>query len=318
MTHEISGAAPVSSSWPRGRIPVACLAIVGVVVVVAQVWGYTAWLVSADFVPIRSSEPLPGEISANVARAELAAVAGAALWLSYVVWDVVRKRALTWPLLWTVAWASVFWQEPMVNLRNHTFSFNKAFVNRGDWTPHLPFVRDSSPLPPALVMEGLVFVSLLPLIAVATAGLLRVLRRHLRIPVLVVLVAWFAVAVFNMVFERWGIAQGVLSYVEVGGPAFDKGKPTQWPIYEGIALGFAWALPGMVTFFRRDALDPARRELTPRWWRGRRATLVTLLAAVGLVNLVFGLYNAGYVWILDGTVAEMPAWLEKHGAYDLK
>jgi hypothetical protein len=140
---------------------------------------------------------------------------------------------------------------------------------------------------------------------------MRALRRYARItsPLALVLAAWLAVGLFDLAFERQGISGGLLAYVELGGPALDKGEPTQWPIYEGLGIGLAWAVPGIVMFFRRDAPDPGKREITPRWWHGRRASLITVLAAVGLVNLVFAIYNAGYLAIMDGTVAEMPAWL---------
>lgn len=286
---------------PRSPVPVAALAVLGGVVIAVQAWGYVAWLLSPDFTTVTSPTPTPDAVRAGVARAQLVSVVGTVLWLGYVVWDWRRRRELTWPLLWTVAWALVFWQEPLVNVRTRTFSFNKEFANWGDWTTHLPFVRDSSPLPEAILLEGLVFVYLLPLVAFGTVALMRVLRR-LRVPVFaVVLVAWLAVGLFDLLFERQGIDGGLLAYAEVGGPALDRGEPSQWPLYEGLAIGLAWALPGMVMFFRREPV--------PRWWPGHRGSLVTVLAAVGVVNLGFGLYNAGYALVMHGTVAQLPPWL---------
>jgi hypothetical protein len=290
------------------RIVVAALAAVGAVAVLVQVWGYASWLRSPEFAAIASPASPPASVGTGVIRAQWFLGIGVVLWLAYVLWDWLRRRALTWPLLWTVAWALVFWQEPLVNVRDRTFSFNKEFVNRGDWTTHLPFVQHTSPLPEALLLEGPVFVCMLPLVAVGTAALMRVLRRYLRIPAVVVLVTWLAVGLFDMVFERMGIAGGLLAYDQLGGPAVHAGQPDQWPIYEGIAIGLAWALPGMVMFFRRYA-PSSNRELSPDWWHGRGGALVTVLAAVGLVNLVFGLYNVGYALVMSGTFATMPPWL---------
>lgn len=294
----------------RTRPVVAGFAILGVAVLLVQVWGYGAWSLSAPLEPIRSGVPVPDNIRSSVRLAELTSVIGATVWIGFVGFDWWRRRALTWPLLWTVAWACVFWQEPLVNVRNHTFSFNREFQNLGDWTTHLPFVPDSySPLPEALVLEGLVFLYLLPLLAHAVAAYTRLLRRLLPfasvIPALVL--AYLSVVGFDIAFELQGVHQGLLRYVELGGPAIGGGSPEQWPLFEGFAIGAAWAFPGILTFLLRDhwRIQSAR----PTWWTGKRASSVTLLAAIGAANLVFGLYNATYIAVMDGTVSHQPGWL---------
>ena len=289
------------------------LAVIGAVIIVVQACGYLSWLFSSDFAAIRSPVAVPEDIKAIAHQAELSSIIGASLWLCFVAWGWSRKRTLTWPLLWTIAWALTFWQEPMVNVRHHTFSWNKALFNRGDWTTHLPFVPDSySPMPEALILEGLVFLYLLPLFAMVIAALMKAMQRYLHITnkVMLVLLAWAAMGLADMKFEFGGIAKGLLAYVEIGGPALNAGSVTQWPIYEGVGVGLAWALPGMIMFFRRDVAMAAHNEVFPRWWQGRYAIPATLLAAVGLVNIIFGIYNAGYVMIMDGTVASLlPPWL---------
>ncbi len=296
----------------RARAVVTCCAVVGVAVTAVQAWAYGDWLLTSPREPIRSSVSVPSDVTRSVRTAELTSIIGAILWLGYVGWDWRRRRTLTWPLLWTVAWACVFWQEPLVNVRTHTFSFNKEFHNLGDWTTSIPFVPDSySPLPEALVLEGLVFVYLLPLLAVVVPAYLRFLRRRLRIQNTVVLVAigYLTVVAFDLVFELQGVHQGLLRYVELGGPAISAGEPEQWPWFEGFAIGAAWAFPGIATFLIRDRKKPQPQG--PRWWSGRRAIPVTMLAAIGATNLGFGVYNAAYVVVMNGTVSQQPAWLDK-------
>ncbi len=299
----------------RTRALVGGLAIFGAVVVAVQAWGYGSWLLTGDPAPISSPSPVPAEIRAAVRMAELTSVAGATVWLVYVVWAWRRAGNLTWPALWTIAWACTFWQEPLVNARNHTFSFNKAFHNLGDWTTHLPFVPASySPLPEALVLEGLVFVYLLPLLAIAVAAYARVVRRLLpfRSVVPTVLVAYVSVVVFDLAFELQGIHQSLLRYVEVGGPVLNAGQPEQWPILEGLGISVAWAFPGILTFLLRDHWRV--QDARPSWWTGSwRPTPVTILAAIGATNLVFGLYNATYIAVMDGTISHQPAWLAPIG-----
>ncbi|WP_188113563.1 spirocyclase AveC family protein [Nocardioides humilatus] len=292
------------------RWPVAALAATGSVALLVQIVAYGAWLTSGKLGPVRSIGPVPADVARNVHAAELTLVGLAAVWLVLVGWTSWQQRGLTWPLLWTAAWASAYWQEPLVNARRRTFSFNDGFVNFGDWTTHLPFVPDSyQPLPEALLLEGLVFLALLPALTMVVAGLVGwLLRRGLGRAVAFV-VGYVAVVAFDVCFELAGISQDLLAYVEVGGPALRSGDPDQWPLYEGVAIGAAWAFPGLLTAARRDRGDAACREVRPRWWGGRWATLVTLLAAVGVVNVVFGLYNAGYLAIMAGTVADQPPWL---------
>ncbi len=301
---------PPGPARPRAWV-VGC-AVLGLVVLAVQLWGYGRWLATGDLDPVRGAARLPAGVARNVRSAELTLVAAAAAWLAFVAWGWWHRRTLTWPLLWTLAWAATFWQEPLVNARNHTFSFNTGFHNAGDWTTHLPLVPDTySPLPEALLMEGLVFLALLPALATATAALLRFAHRRLSVDNLVALLAvgYLAVVAFDVAFELAGIDQQLLAYVELGGPALNAGAPDQWPLYEGFAIGAAWAFPGLLTFIRRDLPPEERREAGPRWWPGPGGGVLTVLAAVGAVNLVFGLYNAGYLAIMDGTVAEQSPWL---------
>lgn len=292
-----------SRSW------VTWLAIGGLAIVALQVWGYGAWLLTSSLTPLHSSAPQTNAVLDRVRLAELTSIAGAMLWLIYVAWDWSRRRSLTWPLLWTIAWACAFWQEPLVNVTHRTFAFNPAFHNLGDWTRHLPFVPSSyTPLPEALILEGLVFLYLLPLLAIGVTALLRLLRRILPgtpIAVLVV-IAYLAVVAFDIAFELQGVHQGLLRYPEVGGPAISGGSPHQWPILEGFGLGAAWAFPGILTFLITER-RPADHDL-PRWWRGGHRDLMTTLAAIGAVNLAFGIYNALYVSVMHGTAAHGRLW----------
>lgn len=309
MTDAADRTGPASS---RAGAWCALLGVLGSVVVLVQAWGYGRWRTASGLEPVRAAAPLPSDVAADVRSAELTLVVLAAAWLAFVAWDWWRQRTLTWPLLWTIAWASTFWQEPLVNVRHHTFSFNTGFRNAGDWTTHLPLVPDSySPLPEAIVMEGLVFLALLPCLAFGVAALLRLAHRRLGIRnrALLIAVGYLAVVAFDAAFELAGIGQQLLAYVELGGPALDAGDHNQWPLYEGAAIGAAWAFPGILMFLRRDFPPEGARETQPRWWQGRRAAALTIVTAIGAVNLVFGLYNAGYVAIMDGTVTDQPEWL---------
>lgn len=286
------------------------LAVVGVIVLLVQLWAYGAWLLTSGLEPVRSFGAVPDDVLANIRTTEKMSVIATFLWLSFVCWDVFRQRTLTWSLLWTLTWAAVFWQEPLVNIRNHTFSFNTAFYNAGDWTTFIPFVPDTySPLPEPLLMEPLIFIYQLPLLAMLVYGYMKLLHRlKITNTFALCVIAYLSVVAMDAYVELQGIEQQLLRYVEIGGPAINAGQPNQWPLYEGFGLGACWAFPGILMYLLRLRPDSD----FPLWWRGRCAKALTVLTAIGLLNLFFGLYNTGFILVLDGTVAEQPPYLSPH------
>ncbi|HSV41356.1 MAG TPA: spirocyclase AveC family protein [Nocardioidaceae bacterium] len=271
-------------------------AAVGAAFIAIQLWGYVGWLLSDEFVAHDTVAPLPPDIADSVQRAELVQVVGAVLWLAFLVVTTVRRKQLTWPLALTLVWVTVYWQDPLVNLVDPVFAYNAEFVDRGDWTRYLPFVPDSAPgLDQPLLMQPLAFAWLIPAVGAATYGLLRLLSRWVRQPVVLVLIAWAAVALFESVFELQGVDQGLLAWRHVTpGLSLSAGEANQWPVYEGVLLGLVWALPGIVLFFR-DRLPKVR-------------PVVGLLAASGALNAAFLAYNVVLIWLASSVAAPLDPW----------
>lgn len=283
------------------RRSVAALAALGAVFLVVQVWGYVGWLLSDEFVEHDSPEPIPAAVATAVERGQLVQVVGAALWLVLLVVLTFRKRALTWPLVLTIVWSTVYWQDPLVNLVDPVFSYNAGFFDRGDWTAYLPFVPDDAPgLDQPLLMQALVFVWFIPAVSAAAYGVMRLVSRWTTRSVVLVLVAWAAIAVFETLFELKGIDQGLLAWRQAAPElSLRAGTPDQWPFYEGVLLGLLWALPGIVLFFR-DRLPVARGDGV--------SLVVGLLAASGALNAAFLAYNVALI-VLAGDPVELDPWL---------
>jgi uncharacterized protein DUF5135 len=306
---------PQATSPTRNRriLLLSALAAVGVAVVVYQVWGIVAWLVSDDFRP-SPSVPVPDDMRDIVVYSQRGMQVVAAVWFGYLVVDLVRRRTLTWPLLITSVWFLTYWQESLANVTDGRFAYNSRYFDRGDWTPHLPFVDDSgSTLPQPLTMEPFVFFAVLPLLAFAGAALLRGVRRAfgIRSPWALAGIGWAAFVALDFVIERRSIGQGMHSYPLVYGPlSIRDGTPQQFPLYEAALLGLMWALPGIVLFLFRDVPTTAAVPTPPRWRPGPAGALLTVLAAVGAMNLVFLAYNlVAFVWLPGDTPAPMPPWL---------
>lgn len=81
------------------------------------------------------------------------------------------------------------------------------------------------------------------------------------------------------------MGQGMHAYLPAYGPlSIRDGTPEQFPLYETVLLGPMWALPAIA--------------------------LLTVLAAVGALNVAFLAYNLiAFVWLPGDTAAQMPPWL---------
>jgi hypothetical protein len=310
-SHRAVATAPVTADRDVRRRVALALAAVGTGFVVFQLWGYLAWLTSDDFVFTRSPEPVPSAIRANVERAQWILVIGAVAWTAFLIVHTVRRKTLTWPLLLTLTWALVYWQDPLVNFADHDFSYNAQFVDRGDWMASLPLLPDPhAGLPQPLLLESLVFYCMLPTVAFLAYGVMRAARDRLGVRSALALGAlgWLVTFLVETGFENSGIRQGVLAWVHVNESlAVNAGTPNQWPVYEGVLLGLVWAIPGMLMFFRGrhrfTALDPGIESFRPL-----ASTAITILSLVGFLNLVFLAYNVALMLLAGDTTFAIPGW----------
>ncbi|MCK0519863.1 spirocyclase AveC family protein [Williamsia sp. DF01-3] len=286
------------------------LAAVGLFFVAIQAYGYIAWLLADPAKQPEGNDPVPASVMANVDRAEAILIVLTVVWIAVLVFSCWRAKGLTWPLLLTFAWSAVYWQEPLVNALDHNFTYNAHLRDRGDWVRHLPFSPVDGPTLSQPLFEALVFFALLPIFGLLSYAILRGLHRiGLHPPLLLVLSVWLIFVVLDAAFEMAGIAQGLLVWNRVADNlAISAGTADQWPVYEGIMLGFLWALPGMLMFFRGDhrfsVLDPGIDVLP-----GALPVVVRLLALAGLLNVAFLAYNIALMVLSGSTVAPAPSWL---------
>ena len=286
------------------------LAAIGLFFVAIQVYGYVAWLLADPKEQPEGNDPVPASVMANVDRAEAILIVLTVVWIAALVSSSWRAKGLTWPLLLTFAWSAVYWQEPLVNALDHNFTYNAHLRDRGDWVSHLPFSPVDGPTLSQPLFEALVFFALLPIFGLLSYAILRGLHRiGLHSPLLLVLSVWLIFVVLDAAFEMAGIAQGLLVWNRVADNlAISAGTADQWPVYEGIMLGFLWALPGMLMFFRGghrfSVLDPGIDVLP-----GVLPVVVRLLALAGLLNVAFLAYNIALMVLSGSTLAPTPSWL---------
>lgn len=290
------------------------LTAAGVLAVVYQLWGYIGWLLSDDFVTTPPGpDPIDAKVKASLVQTQLILSLFAIGWTAVLIVQWRKARKLTWPLLSTIAWASVYWQDPLVNWRGYHFSYNAYLVNRGDWVSHLPFVSHQGPMATQpLLVEALVFYSLLPALGLLTYAIMRFAHRRLRIksPAVLVIIAWAAIFAFDAGFEILAIHQHMHAWTSVFPPlSIHAGTPEQWPVYEGVFLGVLWGLGGMLMYFRGQreftVLDDALPTMDePSWSRAA----IQIFSMIGLYNIMFLAYNVALNALAQNS-AIFPSWL---------
>jgi Spirocyclase AveC-like len=290
------------------------LAMLGAILLLYQIWGYVGWMLSSDFAPSPTGiDPISPSTLSNVLTAERNQVVMATVWTAWLVIELLRRRELSWPLMLSIAWATVYWQDPFVNLIDHNFSYNKFYFNRGDWASHLPFMPVSGPvLPQPLLMESLAFWWLLPAFAIFTYFTMRCAERFFRVRSRIGLLAigWGALYLIDFLLESSAIRNQTMAWNRVDSAmALHAGTPAQWPIYEGVLVSMVWAAPGVIYFFRGSnrfsRLDEGVEAIRSPFLR----VATQLLAISGAYNLLFLLNNLGLILLSGSTTASFPSWL---------
>ena len=159
------------------------LGAVGVLFVVYQLVGYTTWMLSPGFAPPpRGDSLISPEALAGVRFAQLTQIVSAGVWSLFLIISWLKLRRLTWPMALSIGWIAVYWQDPLVNIVHHDFSYNAYFFNRGDWGGYLPFLPyHTNVLSQPLLVEGLVFYWQISVFALLTSWLMGQARQGLGI-----------------------------------------------------------------------------------------------------------------------------------------
>jgi hypothetical protein len=290
------------------------LAVIGVLFVVYQLWGYIGWILSDQFVSTPPGpDAIPDEIRQGLVRTQWILSLWAIVWTGILVKQWRSTRRVTGPLMLTIAWLSVYWQDPLVNWTGRNFSYNAYLFNRGDWIGHLPFVSHVGPmLTQPLLVEALVFYAFIPALGLLTYGIMRLAnhRLHIHSPAALIVIAWLAIAAFDAGFENLASHQRMHTWSSVTPEfALNAGTQFQWPLYEGAFIGLLWGLGGMLIYFRGHreltVLDDGVATLTAP---DHARTAVQVLSIIGLYNILFLAYNVALTLLAHNTIS-VPSWL---------
>jgi hypothetical protein len=203
-----------------------------------------------------------------------------------------RAGHITLDGLFTLAFLTMFWQDPLMNYFSSWFTYNTSFIAVASWAPHIPgyFSPQGGNLPQAVTM-------FLPAYAygmfgqVLLAGLLlrRVERRWPGITrVRLVGLCWAVLIVADVLIEQVAIRCGLWAFPgAIRWMSLFPGTRHQFPMYEAVTLaGFITA----VTVVRHFRDDQGRTAIE----RGTDSPRRRFLALVGFCNVAYLAYNLSF------------------------
>ena len=281
---------PTTTGARPGWGPVQLLAVLGVVLVLAQIWVWGAWLADGPRQVTEFQDP--DDFTFKAAR--VMEVGMGLTFLAMVVWLVrrcLRERTLVFDAKLFIAGMAAIWLDAWTNFVAPIWLYNTNFTNTPPPTAYLPGVINP-------VMEDMPFptlfhafnypVACLGAGIVVSALLTRLRRRYptARTATLLGLCALFGMA-FDLAYESFMIRSGM--WVFPGTPdelALWGSQYTKFPIFEIVPAGLAFATFGALRFFRNDRgehLSERGLDSVPP----RRKTAVSLLATIAAINLVW-------------------------------
>ncbi|HKY92856.1 MAG TPA: spirocyclase AveC family protein [Nevskiaceae bacterium] len=308
-------AVPLQLTAPR---PVIGWATIGALCLLLEAYVMIAWILSPDFAPSpRGTDPIPALTLFWVRFFEglsLVAVPVALWW----AWRSSRREGrLSLDAIIILAWATLFWQDPMINWARPAFFYNAYFVNMGNWTNQIPgWVNPTSHLlPEPLLWMGGMYVWLPPIICGMTVAVMRFAKRQVPSLGTIGLIATGIAfcMLLDLVLEVLWVRSGVYAYpAAIGAFSLSAGELWQFPVYESIFWGPMWALTGLLFYFRDDRGHTLVDRGIDRVKAVRFHSAIRLLALIGALNVGFAVYNVFILWTtfqVDPTPSGYPSWL---------
>ncbi len=295
-TAVISAARPEAGSsldqpmWPA---PVRWWAGLGAAFVVLQIGIYGAWLLRGEMAPTSTgADEVPGATRVAAITLQVVLVTGAVLTIAWVVRKCIRERRLVLDAVLLLAWASLFWQDPLCNYLRPTFFYNSELVNLGSWVNGVP--GWSSPngnhLPEPLLLIGCFYLAFGMLMTIVTCNIMRLAKQ--RWPhfgaIKLIGVAFAAMFACDLIAELVFVRTEMYAYPAVIRPlTLFGGERYQFPIYEAFFVAPVLCFTGALRYFKDDkgrlAVERGVEQVTTD---PRRQTRLRVLAVVGFVNIV--------------------------------
>lgn len=217
------------------------------------------WLLGPGFTPAPTgTDPLPSSVEMWITAIEVffSTCTLVCLWF-YLIKPWIKARHITWDGIFMLACFTMYYQDPIDNYFNFTFTYNGHFHNMSSWAPYIPgwvSPRAENFAEPYFLMAS-IFMWLFFAMSVLGCWLLRKFKEWLpgfSFPVHVGII-FLLIALFDFLLEGLFTHTHIFAYTAVYSPlSIWAGTPYQFPLYEATgvaALGIGCVL---IRYFRDD------------------------------------------------------------------
>jgi hypothetical protein len=280
-------------------LPVKLWAGVGALILVVEAVALVGWVTSGDAQPTDpGTTPVPGYMKAAIYTAEgLGLVLFAVFLYFFLVRPWKRTGRLTTDGLFCLVFATLFWQDPLMNYFQHQLTYNAFWSNHGSYVEHLPgWLAPNGRLlaQPLLFYPAYVWA----LFGAAVFGSFLMRRFHERrpdwSPTRLFVAAWCCFLGLELLVEPLVLRLGLWSYPgAIRWMTAFAGRYYQFPVYEGLALATLLTAWSALRYFRDDRGHTlAEKGLDQIQTTARRTTGLRFLALTGVANVIcLGVYS---------------------------
>jgi hypothetical protein len=296
---------PVAAE-PRTSAPVKWWAAVGALVVAFMIFTLTRWVTGPLFetVPVGPT-PVPTYMKVAIVFFQVSCIPAALACLYFLVvkpWRRDGKLSVDGAL--TIAFATLWFQDPLSAYSGHWFTYNSWAVNFGSWVNSIPYATGKA-APGAMVVEPIliipgVYVWVFVLTMFLGSWVMRSARNRwpqlssMKLALICIAVMW----VFDVIFE--GVIFMPLGVWEYPGGHLNifAGTYHQFPLTEVFTAGSLFAAVALLRYFKNDRGETlADRGVESLKVSDRRKSVLRALAMIGAVQtIMFVLYNVPNTW----------------------
>jgi hypothetical protein len=290
----------------RSITPVKWWAAIGVIVVLFEVFVLTRWITGPLFerVPVGPT-PVPTYMKVALTFFQIASIPAALLCIYLLVVRPWRRDGrLSVDGAFTIAFTTLWFQDPLSAYSGHWMVYNSWAINFGSWLNSIPFALGKAApgamlVEPILIMPG-VFVWLFVFAMLTGCWVMRVAHRRwphfgvVRLGLICIGVSWVMDFIFEgLVFMPLGVWEYPGGHLNIFADTYH-----QYPLHEMFFAGGFFGVVAMLNYFRNDRGETlADRGLESLKVSDRTKNILRAFATIGIVNvgmLVF--YNIPNTW----------------------